>query len=68
MDGVNSCEALKAKFPCPICRADSRADSPAFVELSNMCLINEKANFDCNGRHPSAKRLCLCLNIDALRR
>lgn len=68
MEPLNTCDALKAHFPCEVCRSENRADTPSFLMEPRTCLTNEQALFDCNGRHPSTRRLCLCLNIDAFRR
>lgn len=76
MNSLNNCEVLKSHFPCEAgCKTENRADSPSYMVPSSkqdhqpgLCLVNEKASgFDCNGRHPAARRLCLCLNLDALR-
>jgi len=76
MDSFNSCEVLKSHFPCEAgCKAENRADTPSYMSPTveakyhpGACLTNEKSSgLDCNGRHPASRRLCLCLNMDALR-
>jgi len=75
MHSLNSCEVLKAHFPCEAgCRDENRADTPSYVlplgeekYHPGACLTNERpSDLDCNGRHPATRRLCLCLSMDAL--
>lgn len=61
---LNSYKLLQNFFPCDTVGFEVSKELPGYIEnyelYNNSCIVTEDYTFNCNGKSPVVKRLCLC--------
>jgi hypothetical protein len=73
LEYVNTCPALRSRFPCTQCMYETGSDLPAYVvpaatgilQTAGTCLVTETGygsdgRLDCDGAFKWTRRLCVC--------